>query len=51
MGEEGKGIKQKKTLIDTDSTMVISIWKGGVGEVEEGKVGINSDGRRLDFGW
>ena len=31
--------------------MVITRRKGRWGEVEEGKGGINGDGRRLDFGW
>ena len=31
--------------------MVSTRGKGVTGEVEEGKGGINGDGRRLDLGW
>ena len=41
--------KEKKRLIDTDNSMVIARGKG-VEEVEEGKGGINGDGRP-DLGW
>ena len=47
LGEKSDGIKEK--LIDRDNSMVIS--RGKVGEVEEGKGGINVVGRRLDLGW
>lgn len=35
---------------DKDSSTVIARGKGGVGEVGEGKRGINGGGKRLDFG-
>ena len=43
LGETSEGIKEKKTLIDTDNSMVMSRGKGAEG--------INGDGRRLDLGW
>ena len=48
LDEKGEGIKQKKSLINTDNTMMITRGEGGR-EVEEGKGRINSDGRRLDL--
>lgn len=33
------------------SSIPIARGKGGWGEVEVGKVGINGDRKRLDFGW
>ena len=47
---EGLSKKKKKSLTDTDSSMVITGGKGGSGEVE-GRGGINGDGRRLHLGW
>ena len=37
--------------MDTDNSMGIIRPKGGWGQVEEGKQGINGDRRRLGFGW
>ena len=49
LGEIGERTKQKiKTHRQT--TMVITRGKGGWGQVEEGKAGINVDRRRLNFG-
>ena len=39
--------KKKKTLIDTDNSMVITTGKA---RWEEGKGGLNGDGRRLGLG-
>ena len=50
LGEEGKGIKQRKKIVDRDKSMLTTTGKGQWGEVEEGKEGINGDGRRLDLG-
>ena len=36
---------------NTDNSMGITRGQGRVGEVVEGKVGVNGDGRRLDLGW
>ena len=36
-------------LIDTDISLVITRGKEGWEEKEEGKEGINGDGRRIDF--
>ena len=44
-----KESREKRTS-QTDKSMVITREKGVWGEVEEGKVGINDDGRRLDLG-
>ena len=53
LGEKSENIKpkKKKTLIDTDSSMVITRGKGGWWEVEEGKGGINGDGSKVNLGW
>ena len=39
LGEKLEGVKQKNKLIDTDNSMVITRWKGGWKEVEEGREG------------
>ena len=36
--------------MDTDNSMMITRGKGGWEVVDEGKGGINGDGRRLDLG-
>lgn len=41
---------KNKHLIDTDSSMAITRGKRGLRKIEEGKVGIHDDGRRLDLG-
>ena len=41
----------RKKIIDTDNSLVITRGKGGKEEVEEGKAGINGNGRRFDLGW
>ena len=51
LDKKGEGIKQRKKLKDTDSSMVISMGKREWREVEEGKGGINSDERKFDMGW
>ena len=43
--------KQKNTPHRPRQHMVITRGKGGWEEVEEGKGGMNSDGRRLNSGW
>ena len=43
--------EEKKTLTDTENSMVITRGKGGREEAEEGRGGINGGGRRLDLGW
>ena len=54
---KGLSKKKRKTLIDTDNSMVITIGKGGwEGRREEEVKGknkreVNSDGRRIDLGW
>ena len=50
MGEKGVGIKEKnsKQVTDTDSSVVLTRSKAG--EVEEGKGGINGDGRTVTWG-
>ena len=46
-----KGLSKNK-LTDTNSSLVITRGKEkGVGEVEEGKEGMNDDGRKLELGW
>ena len=51
-GQKLKQIKQgEKILIGTDNSMVRTRGKGGVGEVEEDKGGIDGEGRRPDLGW
>ena len=46
-----KGLsKEKKTLIDTDNSMVITRGKGVTGG-RKGYGGIKGDRRRLDLGW
>ena len=45
-----KVLSKEKNLIDTDNSMVITRGKGGWGEVEEGKEGINGDEKRLGLG-
>ena len=52
-GAGDKGIKHKNKQKTTHKQTTVG-WlpEGkGVGEVEEGKGGINGDGRRLDLGW
>ena len=46
MGEKDEGIN-----LETHNSTVITRGKEGWGEVEEGKEGINCDGRRLDLVW
>ena len=49
---KGEGNKQKNKPIDTDNSMVIARGKErSMGEVEEGKGGVNADGRRLGLDW
>ena len=48
---KGLSTKKKKTPPNTDNSMVITRGKCAWGEVEEGKEGIEGDGRRLDFRW
>ena len=49
-GIQQKTKQQKKILMDTNKSMVITTRKEGMGEAEKGKGGINSDARRLDLG-
>lgn len=53
LGNTDDGIKGKHTqsqqLIDTDNSIMVAREKGGLGEVEKSKVGVNHDGRRLDL--
>ena len=46
-----KGLSKNKNLIDADNSMAFTRGSGGVGRGRKGKGRINSDGRRLDFGW
>ena len=43
--------KNNKKLTGIDYSMVMTRGEGGWGDVEDGKGGINGDGRRLDLGW
>ena len=43
--------KERKGTHGHRQNRVITRGKGGFGEVEEGKGGINGDGRRLDLSW
>ena len=43
--------RKQKNLVDIDNSRVITRGKGGWGETEEDKGGINGDKRRLDLGW
>ena len=46
----GETEKKRKKLMDMDNSVVIASGEGRWKEVEEGKGGINGDGRRLDLG-
>ena len=59
LGKKGEGIKQTKhirtnkkttTTAKADKGMVVTRRKRWWAEVEDGKGGINGDGRRLDWG-
>ena len=43
--------KKKERLMDTGKSLVIATGKDGWGKVEEVKVEINGNERRLDLGW
>ena len=47
-GGQGVGCKKDEGIkhVDTDKSMVIAREKGGLGEMEEGKGGINGAGKR-----
>ena len=49
-GVEKKTWWLKRKLIDTDNSVVITRGEVGLGEVEDGKLGINSD-RGHGLGW
>ena len=51
LGEKGEGINQTNEKIPCRHRQQCVITRGEEGLVEEGKWGINDDGRRLDVRW
>ena len=50
LGEKGEGIKQNKQTPQRYRQQYGDYQRKGLGEIEEGKGGVNGD-RRVDLGW